>query len=112
LSPFPGYETVGWGPWLDTFHLYRYLFKHSRKLSLNGLINTLNLETDLQNLTQKFCPSRRQKYHCALFDALACALLLLYFVQLPQAQDKPFPWLLLHSSSGREGFEKINQICL
>jgi DNA polymerase-3 subunit epsilon len=34
------------------------------------------LQGQLDSLAERHCPSQRRKYHCALYDALASALIL------------------------------------
>ena len=43
---------------------------------LNTLIGLFGLEESLNQLAQEYCPKERIRYHCALYDALASALLL------------------------------------
>jgi DNA polymerase III epsilon subunit-like protein len=43
---------------------------------LGYLIDAFNLSKSVDHLASKFCPQDRQKPHCALYDALASALLL------------------------------------
>ncbi len=65
-----------WGPWLDTGVLYRDKSDKTNSLNLEELILRYGLQTDLEDLGRAYCPVGRQGYHCALFDALASALLL------------------------------------
>lgn len=74
------YTSSQWGPWLDTYILYKNFLKEEN-YTLQNLIETFQLQPILEKIAGKFCPSSRKKYHCALFDALACGLLLLYFIQ-------------------------------
>ncbi len=68
-----------WGPWLDTGVLYRELGDNRSSLRLEELILRYDLQAELDALGSVHCPSGRQSYHCALFDALASALLLTYY---------------------------------
>ena len=85
-----------WGPWLDTYFLYKKFKKTS--CGLSELIKELGLEEILSQLGEKFCPFHRKKFHCALFDAIACALLLLNFVRNERSEQKTLQWLLKESS--------------
>jgi|TARA_B110000495_G_C23018463_1_gene603730 DNA polymerase III epsilon subunit-like protein len=72
-------SVANWGPWLDTGVLYREIGGARDSLNLKKLINSHELQDDLDALGRAHCPDGRQKYHCALFDALASALLLSYY---------------------------------
>ena len=67
---------TSWGPWLDTLSIYRRLYPDLDNYQLNTLISLFKLEESLNQLAQEYCPKERIRYHCALYDALACALLL------------------------------------
>lgn len=70
---------ANWGPWLDTGVLYRKIGDDGDSLNLEKLIHRYGLQDDLDALGSAHCPVGRQKYHCALFDALASALLLSFY---------------------------------
>lgn len=101
------YEKRCWGPWLDTYNLYRRCFPN-RDNTLQTLIKMHHLEQLLFDLGKKLCPHTRNKFHCALFDALACALLLLNFIKQEDFNSKTFAWLLQKSSS-RELQQQLQQ---
>lgn len=86
-----------WGPWLDTYYLYK---KHLKipLCGLKDLVEMFQLTEILANIAEKFCPSTRKNFHCALYDAIACSLLFLNFIRLPEIQSKSFDWLLMTSS--------------
>lgn len=86
-----------WGPWLDTYFLYKKYFKISA-FGLNELIKNFDLSEVLEKVSGKFCSPTRKNFHCALYDALACALLFLNFIRLPEVQCKSLNWLLMESS--------------
>ena len=86
-----------WGPWLDTYFLYKKHFKIS-SCGLKELIEMFNLREVLEKISRKFCPPARKNFHCALYDALACTLLFLNFIRQPEIQSKTFTWLLQMSS--------------
>ena len=87
-----------WGPWLDTWFLYRKYLK-TQACTVEQLIDFCNLSEILSQLSGKFCPEGRRKFHCALFDALACALLFLNFIRSKEARGKNLLCLLQQSSS-------------
>lgn len=72
----PGREVAYWGPWIDTRVLYTRLYPDLSSHKLGELVAVLALQERLDALAQTHCPEKRQKYHCALYDALAAALLL------------------------------------
>lgn len=65
-----------WGPWLDTKKLYMQFFKNVESYELSYLITTFGLLNELKILAEKYCPENRRKFHSALYDAIAAALLL------------------------------------
>ena len=68
--------TLSWGPWLDTKMIYRKLFKGLPSYELGDLVSTFSLKGELIELANKYCSNESCKFHHALFDALAAALLL------------------------------------
>jgi len=92
-----------WAPWIDTYILYKKFLKTS--CELGELIKKFGLEEILSKLGKKFCPHQRKKFHCALFDAIACALLLLNFVRSEPIKQKTLQWLLRESSPQNLGHD-------
>lgn len=90
----------GWGPWVDSCTLYRKIFPGLERYKLGFLIATFRLQERLDALAQHYCPPKRCRYHCALYDALACALLLLYLGEQPGFEGLSVPWLLQYSGMG------------
>lgn len=74
-----GKPVANWGPWLDTGVLYRELGDSRSSLNLEELIGRHKLQSELDELGRSRCPTGRQRYHCALYDAIASALLLTYY---------------------------------
>ena len=72
---FTNSDTLSWGPWLDSRVLARKLIS-SPSEKLSELISALNLDGELNFYAQKICAPTRAKWHCALFDALASALII------------------------------------
>lgn len=68
-----------WGPWLDTGVMYRELGDEVKSLKLEDLILRHRLQDELDALAATHCPEGRRRYHCALYDAFASALLLLNY---------------------------------
>ena len=90
-------QTQQWGPWIDTYILYKKFFKN-KSYSLNELIKNFQLGEILSTLGKKFCPHTRNNFHCALFDAIACALLLLNFIRNVKSNTITLTWLLEQST--------------
>src|SRR5688572_9474035 len=80
----PGKTVVDWGPWVDSATLYAQLFPTLESGRLELLISACDLQRDLDAAAARYCPSGRCRYHSALYDALAGALLLARLAQDPQ----------------------------
>lgn len=76
-SPITGASDVAeWGPWIDTCRLARAWVPTLGDFRLQALVTAFRLGPRLEALAAKHCPPKRRKYHCALYDALAAALVL------------------------------------
>ncbi|RME73386.1 MAG: 3'-5' exonuclease [Verrucomicrobia bacterium] len=75
----PGREVATWGPWIDTGRIAAERVPAGASVALEDLVARFGLGEALAELAGEFCPAERRRFHCALFDALACALLLLEF---------------------------------
>lgn len=80
----PGERVVDWGPWIDSARLYAQLFPTLESGRLETLVSALGLDAELTGAAARHCPPERQRYHCALYDALAGALLLARLARDPQ----------------------------
>lgn len=95
-EPVTKTNCTSWGPWIDSEILFKRLEQPLPSYHLHDLIAFCKLEGKLEKQAQDHCPVHRRKYHCALFDALAAALLLNWL----QAKHRLTPLQLLwHSSS-------------
>ena len=65
------------GPWIDTLKLTRNAYPALESKSLEDVIDVLGLRLRVEAL----CPGRDS--HDALYDAVACAVLLEHFLSLP-----------------------------
>lgn len=72
----PGQTCASWGPWLDTVALARAVWPQLESHALGNLITDLGLEGRLNDWTRAHCPPDRHRPHCALYDALAAAAVL------------------------------------
>ncbi|MEC9227745.1 MAG: 3'-5' exonuclease, partial [Verrucomicrobiota bacterium] len=93
---------ASWGPWLDTLHIYRQLYPQLESYKLQDLIDLFDLKPELEDKAKVYCPVNRIGFHCALYDALACALLLLHLFSHPELKEINIPWLLLQSTASAE----------
>ncbi|MCC5839303.1 MAG: 3'-5' exonuclease [Opitutales bacterium] len=89
-----GGETAEWGPWIDTLRLYQRLYPDLPGHALGGLIDAFGLRAELEELALLHCPPARRKAHCALYDALASALLLSRLQKEPPVADRSLAHLL------------------
>lgn len=94
----PGRTAGEWGPWIDTGRLYPQLFPQHRSAKLERLVQACGLTAEVAAHGEKWCPPGRQRYHAALYDALAGALLLLKLLRRPEFEAATIPWLLQMST--------------
>jgi DNA polymerase III epsilon subunit-like protein len=80
----PGECIVEWGPWIDTARLYAQLFPKFDSGRLESLVAECGLQLELDRLAARHAPVTRCRYHAALYDALAGAVLLRALARDPQ----------------------------
>lgn len=105
----PGATTNDWGPWLDTGRLLPQLFRGVESARLEDLVTRFALETELAAQAERHCPPGRRRYHAALYDALAAALLLRAALARPEFEAANLPWLLELSSLDPARRESLRQ---
>jgi DNA polymerase III epsilon subunit-like protein len=71
-----GSSAADWGPWIDTAAIYAQLYPGLPSGRLEALVSSCGLQADLDALALERCPPGRRRYHAALYDAIAGALLL------------------------------------
>ncbi|MEZ5275275.1 MAG: 3'-5' exonuclease [Opitutaceae bacterium] len=71
-----GERRTDWGPWIDTGRLVIGLRPDLARAGLEEVIHALGLFAELEARGRELCPKGRAHFHCALFDALAAALVL------------------------------------
>ena len=71
-----GNRQTDWGPWVDTGRLVIGLRPDLPAAGLEEVIRVLGLFPELEDRGRKICPAGRDRFHCALYDALAAALVL------------------------------------
>jgi DNA polymerase-3 subunit epsilon len=94
----PGKRSTEWGPWIDTGRLYPQIFPPLGSLALEDLVVRFGLESELMQEARRHCPAERRRYHAALYDALAGALLLRALLRRPELAEATIPWLLQMST--------------
>ncbi len=101
-----GEPAAEWGPWLDTRRLAEVFFPGRERYRLGDVVAFLGLEDSLEGVARTHCPPRRTRYHCALYDALASALILLRLLEYPGYERATLPWLfdvMSGNAGGRQG---------
>jgi len=94
----PGKSTTEWGPWIDTGRLYPQLLRGIAGTKLEQLVVAGGLQPELDAQAARYCPAERRRYHAALYDALAGALLLRDLLRRPEFSAATLPWLLQQST--------------
>ena len=109
LNPDENHSLTSWGPWLDTLSIYRRLYPDLGCYQLNTLIGLFDLKEPLVQLAQAHCPKKRIRYHCALYDALASALLLQRLFSLEELKGLSLFQLFTLSASSASVFNERRQ---
>jgi DNA polymerase III epsilon subunit-like protein len=94
----PGARIVDWGPWVDSARLYEQLFPQFDSGRLEALVGASGVQAELDALAAEHCPPERRRYHAALYDALAGALLLAALARDPQVAGLSMMQLLALST--------------
>lgn len=84
-----GQPVAAWGPYLDTLVLARRQWPQLLSHALGDLVAALDLLRPLSALVAEYCPAGRQRPHCALYDALACTLVLQQLAALNSCSTDP-----------------------
>ena len=80
----PGERVIDWGPWIDSARIYAQLYPRLDSGRLESLVAVGGFQAELDALAATHCPPERRRYHAALYDALAGALLLASLAREPQ----------------------------
>jgi DNA polymerase-3 subunit epsilon len=94
----PGAMLAEWGPWADTGRLGPQLFPTLPSAKLEDMVVAFGLQAELAALAARHSPPERRRYHAALHDALAGALVLAAFAREPQFAALTVPQLLALST--------------
>ena len=79
---FSGGACNTWGPWVDSLVLARFAGVDNPKLS--AAAQYFQIECELEDVSMRICPGGRRKWHCALYDAIASALIIKKILSLPE----------------------------
>lgn len=93
-----GGTCISWAPWLDSCIFFRNLYP-SLNAKLSEAVASLGLLSELDSLAEKFCPEGRRKWHCALFDAIACGLIYTKICSFEGFEDVTLEWLAKYSGN-------------
>ncbi|MDR2981633.1 MAG: 3'-5' exonuclease [Puniceicoccales bacterium] len=96
-----------WGPWIDTCRLAATWYPRLADFKLSALVDWFRLEKKLEKLAAQFCPPHRSRYHCALYDALASALLLRHLCAQPDFLNVSVETLIRDSLRGSRQTERM-----
>tara|TARA_B100001123_G_scaffold437572_1_gene570127 strand:- start:13127 stop:13783 length:657 start_codon:yes stop_codon:yes gene_type:complete len=111
--PYPRWnksqKKFSWGPWIDTHRIYAFLYKGLENYRLSTLIKIFALGERLSEWGELHCPPERRKAHCALYDALASALLLIRLDELAELNDLTTDWLLELSATDQHRRDNLRQ---
>ena len=94
----PGELATDWGPWIDTGRLYPQLYDGIESARLEELVGCMGLQNELDRVALQVCPPTRCRYHAALYDALAGALLLRQLATEPEVASQSVAWMLTMST--------------
>jgi DNA polymerase-3 subunit epsilon len=73
------------------------------------LIEIFDIQATLDAKAATICPVERRCYHCALYDALASALLLNRLTEEPTLEDASLRWLFLQSAASAAARDAMGQ---
>jgi DNA polymerase III epsilon subunit-like protein len=105
----PGAVITEWGPWIDTGRLYPQFYPTLASAKLGELVAAFGLQAKLDELAEAHCPPERRRYHAALYDALAGALLLGRLADEPTLAGQTCAWLLAMSTLDGEKRDALRQ---
>jgi DNA polymerase-3 subunit epsilon len=105
----PGARVTEWGPWVDTARLYAQLYPKLESGKLEALVVACGLQGELDAHAAVYCPGERRRYHAALYDALAGALLLASLARDPQVASLSVMQLLALSTLDGQKRDALQQ---
>ena len=105
----PGERVIEWGPWIDSARLYAQFYPQLDSGRLESLVAACGLQPELDELARAHCPPERRRYHAALYDALAGALLLASLAREPRLVELTVMQLLALSTLDGEKRDALQQ---
>ncbi len=105
----PGERVIDWGPWIDSARIYAQLYPRFESGRLESLVAAVGGQAELEALAGKHCPPERRRYHAALYDALAGAVLLATLARDPQLAQLTTMQLLALSTLDGEKRDALQQ---
>ena len=105
----PGERVIEWGPWIDSARLYAQFYPQLESGRLEALVAVAGLQRELDELAKEHCPPERRRYHAALYDALAGALLLASLAREPRLAELTVMQLLAFSTLDGEKRDALQQ---
>lgn len=105
----PGERAIDWGPWIDTARIYAQLYPSLDSGRLEALVAACGLQAELDAAAALHCPPARRRYHAALYDALAGAVLLSSLARDPQLARLTTMQLLALSTLDGEKRDALQQ---
>ncbi|HWL17314.1 MAG TPA: 3'-5' exonuclease [Opitutus sp.] len=105
----PGERIIEWGPWIDSASLYAHFYPQLKTGRLESLVAACGLQPELDAIAARYCPTGRQRYHAALYDALAGALLLASLARDPALVQLSVMQLLALSTRDPEKRDALQQ---
>ena len=106
---WPGEWIVDWGPWIDSARLFGQLYPRFESGRLEALVAAAGLQAELDSHAALHSPPGRRRYHAALYDAIAGALLLGMLARMPQCAGLSLGQLLALSTLDGEKRDRMSQ---
>lgn len=94
--------TFSWSPFIDTLVLVKKIFPMLKSGALSDVIKSFGLLDKLNNDAKRLCPPTRQKWHCAPYDALACAEIIIALSKLNGFENLSVKWLAQNSTNDNQ----------
>jgi DNA polymerase-3 subunit epsilon len=105
----PGESATDWGPWVDSARLYAQFYPQLTSGRLESLVSACGLQASLDAAAEAHCPLGRRRYHAALYDALAGALLLASLAHEARLAELSLMQLLAFSTLDGEKRDALQQ---
>jgi len=96
-----------WGPWIDSCRLATVWHPRLPDYGLGALVKWFCLGKKLTAAAAAHCPPKRRRFHCALYDALASALLLCHLCEQPGRTGATLETLVRDSLRGSRQIERM-----